>query len=60
MSVSAGHVIWAYERHIYDLHCEGKTVTEIQRIAREEWRCNWGRQSIKDVLRTYPDNERGQ
>lgn len=44
-------MVWAYDLHLADLYREGKTVAEIQAIAREEWHCHWSQGTISAVLR---------
>lgn len=54
MTVSATHIIWAYDVHIADLYeNEGKTVAEIRAWLRDDRHINVSEDSIRDVLRSY-------
>ncbi len=53
MTISYGHVIWAYEDHICDLYREGKSMAEIRRWLRDDWSLNVGPNAIRDVLKAH-------
>lgn len=47
--VSPGHVIWAYDVHIYDWHDQGLSPAQI-RLKLREWNIHVGIEAIKAVL----------
>lgn len=48
--VSAGHVIWAYDVHIYDWASKGMTAAQIRARLREECHLHVAVASVKAVL----------
>lgn len=53
MTISNGHVIWAYEEHIADKARQGLTPEQIRTWLRDEWHLHVGVATVKDVLRPY-------
>lgn len=49
-SVSSGHIIWAYDNALFELAAEGRSVSEIQYVLRDECSLNVGRDAILSVI----------
>ena len=48
------HVIWAYDRIIFDLRVDGLSVSSIRERLRQECGLHVGEKAIRDVLKTMP------
>lgn len=49
-----GHVIWAWDQHIWDFKAHGLSVTQIRAKLREEYSLHVGEKAIRDVLKSMP------
>lgn len=48
--LSAGHVLWAWDVHIWDWHDEGLSVPQIRRLLRDDYSLSVGEEAIRAVL----------